>query len=335
METTNFTVFDNQISGHSCLLKGTTNPQYIYKPYDCNEAEFYESFSKKQDHPLSDFIPTYYGVFHMPKPMLEEFVVNVSREESSSYENDEHSQDVDLNNNSHESLETTETDSPNAQSRSEWLKNLLITRLNDSDTRFLKLKDLTSDLETPCMLDLKMGSVAYNVKKIAHQAAKFGQTTSSSLKFRVCGLQVKNPKSETEYFRDKYWGRRLKQDHMLGALSLFFFDGHSIRRNLIRQFLRLLVDLAEAIKASVGFNFYSVSLLLIYDSSHDDEEFIDNEYTEVFLKNKLQLKLIDFAKSTYKQHSNEPDTDLLTGVENLIRCLTEIQENMEIKPCSL
>lgn len=93
--------------------------------------------------------------------------------------------------------------------------------------------------------------------------------------------------------------------------------------------------MAEAIKASVGFNFYSVSLLLIYDSSHDDAEFVDNEYTEAFLKNKLQLKLIDFAKSTYTQHSNEPDTDLLTGVENLIRCLTEIQENLEIKPCFL
>lgn len=38
-------------------------------------------------------------------------------------------------------------------------------------------------------------------------------------------VKVKNPKSETEYFRDKYWGRRLKQDNMLGALSLFFFDG--------------------------------------------------------------------------------------------------------------
>lgn len=130
-------------------------------------------------------------------------------------------------------------------------------------------------------------------------------------------------------------------------MALFFFDGKlvgfkkwlivflgsSIRRNLIRQFLRLLVDLAEAIKASVGYNFYSVSLLLIYDSSIDDEEYVDNEYTEAFLKDKLKLRLIDFAKTTYNSNSNQPDTDLLTGIENLIKCFTEIQENQDIKPC--
>lgn len=62
----------------------------------------------------------------------------------------------------------------------------------NANLEFLKLQDLTSDMENACMLDLKMGSVPYNKKKLAHQASKLGKTTSSTLKFRVCGLQVEN-----------------------------------------------------------------------------------------------------------------------------------------------
>ena len=77
------------------------------------------------------------------------------------------------------------------------------------------------------MLDLKMGSIAYNEKKLKHQAIKLGSSTSATLKFRVCGLQVKNPLTGTDYFRDKYWGRKIKTDAMVSALALFFYDGNT------------------------------------------------------------------------------------------------------------
>ena len=75
------------------------------------------------------------------------------------------------------------------------------------------------------MLDLKMGSLAYNAEKMKHQAEKLGNTTSSTLKFRICGLQVKNPEMGIEYFRDKYWGRKISLDLIHNALALFFYDG--------------------------------------------------------------------------------------------------------------
>jgi len=75
-----------------------------------------------------------------------------------------------------------------------------------------------------------------------------------------------------------------------------------------------------------------VSLLLTYDSSEEDENFEESECESAFLKNKIKLRLIDFAKTTYTPLSSDIDTDLLTGIENLIKCFTKIQENPEIKP---
>jgi len=333
LESPNLSYFRNQISGHSCLLKGTSNSQCIYKPYDPIEGHFYESISKNKDHPLSSFTPAYYGTFQFPKATLEEFASQICRPSSSQSDSEENSHEVDIQSHSPEEIHSPLSDSPpcSNNSRTEWFKNLFLNRFNESNTRFLKLEDLTSGIESPCMLDLKMGSIAYNPEKFAHQLSKMSNTTSSSLKFRVCGLQVKNPKTGIDYFRDKYWGRSLKSEAIHNALALFFYDGHAIRRNLLKQFIKLLKELIISIKSCVGFKFYSVSLLLTYDSSEDDEGFEESECMNV-VQNKLKLRLIDFAKTTYSQSCSDVDTDLLTGIENLLKCFTYIQENPETKP---
>ena len=76
-----------------------------------------------------------------------------------------------------------------------------------------------------------------------------------------------------------------------------------------------------------------MSLLLTYDSSLEDEELEGgDDCDEERLKSKIKLRLIDFAKSTFDQECTEIDTDLLTGIENLTKCLKFIEENPEIKP---
>jgi len=225
------------------------------------------------------------------------------------------------------------TPSSTLQSKNEWVKNLFQTRFNENNNCFLQIRDLTTDIAAPCMLDLKMGSVAYNAEKLSHQASKLGNSTSSTLKFRVCGLQVKNPQTETEYFRDKYWGRKIQTDAMVSALDLFFYDGKKIRRNLIKQFIKYLGELHDAVATCSGFRFYSVSLLLVYDGSIDDAEFADEKYAQEFLKDKIKVDLIDFAKSICGSDIKETDQDLLEGVENLIKTLNYIQENTDVLPC--
>src|SRR4051812_47494869 len=96
VENTDLACFDNQISGHSCLLKGTTNPQYLYKPFDHNEADFYEYISKNKHLALYNFTAPYYGTMLIPKRQLEDVASKVCKEETSSEENSESSTEEEV-----------------------------------------------------------------------------------------------------------------------------------------------------------------------------------------------------------------------------------------------
>jgi len=333
LESTNISYFGNQVSGHSCLLKGTSNSYYIYKPFNLNEAEFYENITKNKELALSSFVAGYHGIMNLPKPIIDEFASKINQIESLVPENQEKiiPSTNELNSNS---PEKHQKGSPVTilRTKKEWFKQLFLKRFDNNTTSFLKLEDLTLNMASPCMMDIKMGSVAYNPHKMEHQLSKLNNTTSSSLKFRICGMQVKNPKLNEEYFRDKYWGRELKPDKIKNALALFFYNGQGIRRNLVRHYIKRLNGLADAVKAAVGYKFYSVSLLLTYDSLVDDENYDSSENPESYYDTKIRLNLIDFAKSKYDENLQETDGDLLIGIENLLKCFKYIQDNPEIGP---
>ena len=56
---------------------------------------------------------------------------------------------------------------------------------------FLRLQDVTQNLEKPCVLDLKLGFQAYNKEKLASQSVKMKETTSASHGIRITGLCVR------------------------------------------------------------------------------------------------------------------------------------------------
>lgn len=72
--------------------------------------------------------------------------------------------------------------------------------------------------------------------------------------------------------------------------------------------------------------------MLTYDSTINDEDLQDNEYADKCLKNKIRLKLIDFAHTTFGPDFNGPDNDLLIGIQNLTKCLLDITEDTDLVP---
>lgn len=134
--STDLSTFDNQISGHSCLLKGSTTSKYLYKPYDENEAEFYEYLSKNKQLALYGFTAPYYGTLLIPKRKLEEMAAKVSKEETSSEENDESSTEEEISpENSINVKNLPESVTQNTvQAKSEWFKELFAKRFDETNT---------------------------------------------------------------------------------------------------------------------------------------------------------------------------------------------------------
>lgn len=70
-----------------------------------------------------------------------------------------------------------------------------------------------SEFVRPCVLDLKVGVRTYrddaSPEKRRRAIEKAGQTTTASLGFRLCGMQVFDQGSSQFLCRNKYYGRRL------------------------------------------------------------------------------------------------------------------------------
>jgi len=63
---------------------------------------------------------------------------------------------------------------------------------------YIALEDMTKEMKFPCLMDVKIGSKAYNPLKIERQNMKIRNSSSSSMGFRLCGLNIYELK-ENEY----------------------------------------------------------------------------------------------------------------------------------------
>lgn len=116
------------------------------------------------------------------------------------------------------------------------------------------------------------------------------------------------------------------------ALSQFLHDGVRLRTELLEPILRRLQALLTVIRSQSSYRFYSSSLLIIYDGEPPQETPQTTQGSTSNDPAKVDVRMIDFAHTTYKGSWNEhttyegPDPGYIFGLENLIGILRGIQE---------
>ena len=74
-------------------------------------------------------------------------------------------------------------------------------------------------------MDIKLGSVAYNPKKLERQRWKSQSSTSADYSFRLCGLSYYEQGSDELTLVTKYRCRAFQIEEMRAELGKFFIPG--------------------------------------------------------------------------------------------------------------
>lgn len=178
--------------------------------------------------------------------------------------------------------------------------------------RHIKLEDLTRKYENPSIVDIKVGyrtwypdaDEKYKLKCRAKDAA----TTSSTLGFKICGMQVYNAVKERHWRADRNWCKQVTRESIHVALAAFGNNGLAATPEGIYLgkdgVLDQLRKLKEIFRIQKKFLFHSTSILILYEGAAKTVEDL-----------RVTLKLVDFAHTFHADCTL--DTNFLTGLSGL------------------
>ena len=185
---------------------------------------------------------------------------------------------------------------------------------------YMKMEDVTRQYCRPCIIDIKIGYQTWyssaTASHIEKCKVKDAATTSSELGFKICGMQVYDKDNDSYWRTSKEWCKKLDVNSVKGALSQFF--GHpntSLKAMDIccgpSGLLRKIESLGEWCERQRSFQFYSASLLILYEGCATTSEDL-----------KLELKLIDFAHALGA--NGEKDDNFISGLSSLGKVLKDV-----------
>ncbi|UIZ27133.1 hypothetical protein KXD40_001539 [Peronospora effusa] len=198
------------------------------------------------------------------------------------------------------------------------------TSVNEQHHRGAKLRlelllyDLTCGRQSPCIMDVKMGTHSYekdaSAEKIAYEKSKCPLQETAG--FRIQGMKVFNSQQQRYIEFDRNFGRSItSMDELAPAFQRYFPSEDTTKTmKLLEAFLRRLDQLKAWFDEQQGTLFIASSFLFLYDGEESLQEVkpITNAY-------RADIRLIDFA---HVSHPVTPSHDegLQTGITTLIQC---------------
>eukprot|EP01087_Luapelamoeba_hula_P002793 TRINITY_DN1255_c0_g1_i3.p1 TRINITY_DN1255_c0_g1~~TRINITY_DN1255_c0_g1_i3.p1 ORF type:complete len:485 (+),score=124.48 TRINITY_DN1255_c0_g1_i3:202-1656(+) len=363
-------ILNHQVAGQAPLLK--LEGGRVCKPLAETEWMYYETL--KADNTLTDsvcgnlwalFLPKYFGSLVLKQEFqyldkekeklgaAEQCSNNSTSSNSSSSSSVSGEDEIAV-----EAEEKAQLERLSTFINREWETKFYLKNMLGNKPTHIILEDLTWSYRRPCILDLKLGVRQHGKNsppdKVHSQIEKCAKTTSASLGYRLCGLQVYNTEEGEYMYKDKYYGRKLSPSNIAEPFRLFFADAQG---NLRRELLESVVGRIEALlrcmqELGERFTWFGSSLLFIYEGQQQQQQQSQQQQQQHNLATttndtpqpptittttttpgatpKFDLKMVDFAK-TYRREDilrdecvADIDDGCTLGLRNLVALFTSI-----------
>jgi hypothetical protein len=154
--------------------------------------------------------------------------------------------------------------------------------------------------------------------KIDREKKKY--PAQETLGYRIIGMRVYQPSTDDYVYYDKWYGRSIREDTALQAVTNFFICGEVNRVDVIPAVLGKLQTFLGWFRTQTSLRLFATSLLIVYegDPAHSDEP-----------APPVDIRLVDFAHTYEAAPGSEGETDnnTLFGLENFAQCLSVILKN--------
>ncbi|CAL9731349.1 inositol polyphosphate multikinase [Monosporozyma unispora] len=282
-----YKILKNKAAGHDGTLTDNEG-LLVFKPLNEQEKQFYQQIQtrnqdydnddEEEDIPLQTWMPTFLGVLNEGKQNAP-----INREHMTIIPDD-------------------------SDAHLEILQNAPNTTLDKKD--YLVLENLLAGFSEPNIMDIKLGKKLFDEnateEKVERMKKVSETTTSGSLGFRICGMQlqknsnhqfdpshvehrVDNDNNAEYTFVNKLFGRTRNTDNINEAIELFFNNQNlsSKRQKMLKSMFLMRLQLFYNTLLNEEVRMISSSLLFIFegdekrwDLKNDNDDVLNNIFIE-------------------------------------------------------